>query len=43
MIVYLEFRMLRDTITKIGEERETIGKEAVKDFSSIFTTIIMIM
>jgi hypothetical protein len=31
MIVY-EFRMLRDIITEIGEERDMIGIDAVKDF-----------
>jgi|GEM_PF-2440559 len=32
LIVYHEFRMLRDSITEIGEERDMIGNEAVKDF-----------
>jgi hypothetical protein len=32
MIVYYEFRMLRDIITEIGEKRDMIGNEAVKDF-----------
>ena len=32
MIVYHEFRMLRDIITEIGEERDMIGNLAVKDF-----------
>jgi hypothetical protein len=30
--MYHEFRMLRDIITEVGEERDMIGKEAVKDF-----------
>lgn len=32
MIVYHEFRILRDIITEIREERDTIGNEDVKDF-----------
>ena len=32
MIVYHEFRMLRDIITEVGEERDMIGNEAVKHF-----------
>jgi len=31
LIVYHEFKMLRDIITEIGEEMD-IGYEAVKDF-----------
>jgi hypothetical protein len=35
MTVYREFRMLRDIIIKIGEERDIIGNEAVKDFFEV--------